>query len=105
MSQSRKSSGAVQWSASSFRLQPPNSFVIALFGAGRRIPVVATVSVSQEGVVIGHIKFVLQIERRASMSEDPQRTGQATRYQTAFISYAWQNREVYPIVKTIFGAT
>jgi hypothetical protein len=26
------------------------------------------------------------------MSEDPQRTGQATRYQTAFISYAWQNR-------------
>jgi hypothetical protein len=75
-----------------FSITAPNSLVIALFGAGRQIPVVATISVSQEGVIIGQIKFVLQIERKASKANYPDVTGKATRYHSAFISYASQNR-------------
>ena len=52
----------------------------------------ATISVSQDGIVIGRVKFVLQIERTVSEPSYPQVTGEAQRYQTAFISYAWENR-------------
>jgi TIR domain len=56
------------------------------------LSLVATISVSQDGVVIGQIKFVLQIERTGGGQNDPQITGEAQRYHTAFISYASENR-------------
>src|SRR5262249_13666509 len=75
-----------------FSVTAPKKLAVALAKAQSTLPVVATISVFQDGVVIGQIKFVLRIERTVSESRKPQITGEATRYQTAFISYASQNR-------------
>jgi hypothetical protein len=75
-----------------FSVTAPKKLVNTLVRAQGPLSVVATISVSQDGVVIGQIKFVLQIERTASKPHEPQLTGEAQRYHTAFISYASQNR-------------
>jgi hypothetical protein len=53
---------------------------------------VASLSVSQDGVVIGQIKFILKIVRSLSVPDEQQQMGKAKRYHTAFISYASENR-------------
>ena len=62
----------------------------------RPLSVVAAISVTQDGVVIGQIKFVLQIKRTASFPDDLKVVSKATSYETAFISYASQNRPEVP---------
>jgi TIR domain len=75
-----------------FSIMAPKNLTAALVEARRPLSTVATISVSQDGVIIGQLKFVLQIERTAIVLDNLQLTGEATRYQTAFISYASQNR-------------
>jgi hypothetical protein len=75
-----------------FSVTAPKKLAVNLAKAQRPLPVVATISVSQDDIMIGQTMFILQIERTVSKPNYPQVTGEATRYQTAFISYAWENR-------------
>jgi hypothetical protein len=75
-----------------FSVTAPDSLAATFGRARQQVSTVATISVSQDGVVIGQIQFALPIEKTMEWTDYPQVTGEAIRYQTAFISYASENR-------------
>lgn len=54
--------------------------------------VIGTVSISREGVPLGHVKFALAIAEAARPAAEPQGV-EARRYRFAFVSYASQDRD------------
>jgi hypothetical protein len=56
--------------------------------------VIGTVSISRDGVPLGHVKFVLAIAAAALAGSAPEPQGvEARRYRFAFVSYASQDRD------------
>ncbi len=54
--------------------------------------VIGTVSISRDGVPLGHVKFKLAIEAAAGAAAEPQGV-EARRYRSAFVSYASPDRD------------
>jgi hypothetical protein len=71
----------------------PVQFAVTVPADARVGTVLGTLSVSLEGVPLGHVKFALEIEAGAEVRAREPQGREARRYRSAFVSYASADRD------------